>query len=284
MKVQGSDCSILIKTAGREFDVPFAEETIREAVSVLYEEAAIEGDGVCGALRKSAGVTGCVVTPLTFEAAPLLLYLAMGGAAGRRLQLAPMEDAPLFDLIQERGTQRRLFEACGVAGFELRVSRDEALKLKLDLCGFRPPVVFPLDRADSCAAEGSEDFSQGNERYSGGGVTYTINGREYKNIYALTIIARKRAGARAEVWLMRVLEKGNDLPELIEELVITAALLKGGQELNACGMFRITAARLVFVSDETNVNAPDSVVGPLRFYVSGSLHTEVFSVGGGAGL
>jgi hypothetical protein len=29
---------------------------------------------------KSAGVTGCVVTPLTIGTAPLLLYLAMGSA------------------------------------------------------------------------------------------------------------------------------------------------------------------------------------------------------------
>ena len=60
-------------------------ETIREAVSLLVEEGAIEGDGCCRAIRKSGrqaglGVTGCVVTPLTIGTAPLLLYLAMGNA------------------------------------------------------------------------------------------------------------------------------------------------------------------------------------------------------------
>ena len=35
--VQGRDCTMVIKTAYRETDVPYAEETIREAVSLLRE-------------------------------------------------------------------------------------------------------------------------------------------------------------------------------------------------------------------------------------------------------
>jgi hypothetical protein len=50
---------IVIKTQYREMGVPYAEETIREAVSLLKEEAAIEGDGSCGAIRKS-GESLCV--------------------------------------------------------------------------------------------------------------------------------------------------------------------------------------------------------------------------------
>jgi hypothetical protein len=80
MKVQGCDCSIIIKTAHRKMVVPYSEETIREAVSLHVEEAAIEGDGSCRALRKSSGVTGCVVTPLNIGTAPVLLYLAFGSA------------------------------------------------------------------------------------------------------------------------------------------------------------------------------------------------------------
>ncbi|MDR1902538.1 MAG: hypothetical protein LBQ88_09695, partial [Treponema sp.] len=76
MLVNGRDC--LIKTQYRETGIPYAEETIREAVSLLTEEASIEGDGSCRAIRKSGGVAGCVVTPLTIGTAPLLLYLAMG--------------------------------------------------------------------------------------------------------------------------------------------------------------------------------------------------------------
>ena len=85
MLVQGSECSIVIKTSHMEFDVPYSEETLREAVSLLQEEAAIEGDGICRAIRKRGGVTGCVVTPLTIGAAPLLLYLAMGSAETSRI-------------------------------------------------------------------------------------------------------------------------------------------------------------------------------------------------------
>ncbi|MDR0287190.1 MAG: hypothetical protein LBI03_05735, partial [Clostridiales bacterium] len=138
MNIQGCDCSIVIKTAHREMDVPYSNETLREAVSFLQEEASIEGDGVCRGLRKISGVAGCVVTPLTIGTAPLLLYLAMG-AAGLPLyvsetrnlyryclDLSPMEDTELFDLIQDRKNERRLFEGCRVKGFELRVMRDEA--------------------------------------------------------------------------------------------------------------------------------------------------------------
>ena len=80
MKVQGGDCSIVIKTVHRETDIPYSKETIREAFSLLQEEASIEGDGTCRAIRKRNGVTGCIVTPLSIETAPLLLYLAMGAA------------------------------------------------------------------------------------------------------------------------------------------------------------------------------------------------------------
>jgi hypothetical protein len=115
MLVNGCDCSILIKTSHCEMDVPYSEETIREAAAVLQEEAAIEGDGACKAIRKAGGVTGCVVAPLTLGTAPLLLYLAMG-AVGKpvfvsetrnlfkySLCLLPLEDTDRFDLVQDRG-------------------------------------------------------------------------------------------------------------------------------------------------------------------------------------
>ena len=78
MLVNGCDCSIVIKTSHCEIDVPYLEETIREVVSVLQEEAAIKEDGCCEAIRKVGGVAGCVVTDLTLGTALLLLYLAMG--------------------------------------------------------------------------------------------------------------------------------------------------------------------------------------------------------------
>jgi hypothetical protein len=129
MITNGCDCSIVIKTAYRETGIPYAEETIREAVSLLTEEASIEGDGSCRAIRKSGGVRGCVVTPLTIGTAPLLLYLAMGSAGLPlyvsetrnlylyKLNLLPVEGSTRFDLVQDRSGSRKLYEGCAVTSF-----------------------------------------------------------------------------------------------------------------------------------------------------------------------
>jgi len=282
MNVRGADCSIVIKTAYREFDVPYCEETLREAASVLALEAAIEGDGSCRALRKAGGVTGCVVTPLTIGAVPHLLYLAFGFAGNLvfvsetrnlyryQLNLIAMEDTEAFDLVQDRGNERRVFEACRVNGFELRVLRGEAVKLKLDVCGERPPVVYPY--ADIIDRECGE-------RFSGDCVTYKVNGQEYKNIYGVTLVSKKDGGTKTEIWIKRVLNSGFDLPGVIDELSFTAQLLSDAYEHRHFGTFRITLKRLVLVSDETNVNSSDAVIGPLRFYVAGTVTAEVFESG-----
>jgi hypothetical protein len=78
------------------------------------------------------------------------------------------------------------------------------------------------------------------------------------------------------------LEKGSDIPEIIDEMTITAQLLRDTYEYRQFGTFRITIKRLVLVSDETEINAPDTVVGPVRYYVAGVVTTEVFSSGEGA--
>jgi hypothetical protein len=59
-----------------------------------------------------------------------------------RLGLTPMEGGAAFDLLQDRGGERRLFEGCRVKGFELRFNRGEAVHLKLDISGELPPVVY----------------------------------------------------------------------------------------------------------------------------------------------
>src|SRR5215510_11201098 len=155
MLVNGCDCSIVIKTSHCEKNIPFVDETIREAVSLLEENAVIEGGGNCKAIRKNSGVAGCVVTPLTIKTTPLLLYFAFGSAGKPvfvsetrnlyqyRLELLPMEDAEHFDLIQDRGNERRLFEACKVNNFELRIVREESIKLKLEISGEHNPINYP---------------------------------------------------------------------------------------------------------------------------------------------
>jgi hypothetical protein len=285
MFVNGADCSIVIKTSHVERDIPYSDETLREAVSFMEEEASIEGDGICSGIRKRGGVAGCVVTPLTIGTAPLLFSLAMGAAGlpvfvsetrniyQYRLDLIPMEDTEIFDVIQNRNKERRLFEGCRVKGFELRTMRGEALKLKLDITGERPPVVYPY----------SDTFERASgERFSGDCVAYRVNGKEYTNIYGITLVSKKQGGTKTELWIKRALDKGYDLPELIEEIVITAQLLRDIYEYKRFGIFRITIKRLILVSDETEINAADTVIGPLRYYVAGAVTTEVFASGEGS--
>jgi len=279
--VNGCDCSVVVKTACCEKEIPYSDETLREAVSLLEEEAGIEGDGVCGAIRKKGGAAGCVITPLTIGTAPLLLYLAMG-AAGKPvfvsetrglyqcgLNLLPMEDTERFDLIQGRQTsgERRLYEGCRVKGFELRVMRGETVALRLDICGERSPAVYSsadvLERKDE-------------ERFNGDCVAYRINGKEYGNIYGVTLVSKKEGGTRTELRVKRALEKDYDIPQIIDEMTITAQLLRDKYECRRFGIFEITVKRLVLISDETNVNCADAVIGPLRYYVAGTVSTEVF--------
>jgi hypothetical protein len=274
----------VIKTAYREFALPYSEETIREAYSLLQEEAAIEGNGTCRAIRKNGGVTGCVVTPLSIGTAPLLLYLALGVAGAPlfvsetrnvyqyQLDLVPMEGGTVFDLAQDRGNERRLFEGCRVKGFELRFGRGEAVHLKLDICGELPPVVYQ--------GIGNGEWGIGKEsgeRFSGDCVTYRINGTEYQNIYGLTLAAQKAGGTKTELWIKWALQVGHDLPGSIEELTITAQLLRDSYEIRRFGMFRITVKRLVLVADETAIDCADGVIGPLRYYAAGSVCAEVFT-------
>ena len=232
---------------------------------------------------EKSGVTGCIVTPLTIGTAPLLLYLAMGSAGlpvfvsetknifQYKLNLLPMEDTDQFDLIQDRGVERRIFEGCRVNGFELRVMREEALKLKLEICGERYPVIYPY----------IDTFEHENgERFNGNNVTYKINDKEYLNIYGITLTSKKEEGTKTELWIKRALNNGSDLPHIIDEMTITAQLLRDKYEFRHYGTFRITLKKLVLTCDETNVNSTDTVIGPLRYYVADTVSTEVFTSGG----
>jgi len=282
MLVQGSECSIVVKTAHREIDIPYSDETLREAVTLLQEEASIEGDGVCRGLRKNSGVKGCIVTPLTIGTAPLLLYLALGAVGSPvfisetknlfkyKMKNVPLEDTDHFDLIQDRKNERLFFEYCRVFEFELRIMRDEAIKLKFDIVGEWPTRAYPYN--DTFERE------QG-ERFSGDNVTYLINGQEYKNIYGLTLVSKKRSGTKTELWIKRSLQQGTDIPNDIEEIIVTAKLLKDKYEYRYYGTFNITIKKLVLISDETEVNATGAVISPLRFYVTGGVQAEVFTSG-----
>jgi hypothetical protein len=114
MFINGCDCSIAFETSQSRFDIPYVSETIRENNLFLQEEAAIEGESIQRGLIKSNGVTGCVVSLLTLNTAPLLLFLAFGSfenpvfVSGTRnvfqyvLRLFPCEGSKSFDVIQNR--------------------------------------------------------------------------------------------------------------------------------------------------------------------------------------
>ena len=286
MLVNGCECSIVIKTTNNEFDVPYSEETLREAYSLLVEEASIEGDGISRAIRKMGGVTGCIVAPLTISTTPLLLYLAFGSTRlpvfvsetrsiyQHRLELLPMEDTDCFDLLQDRriSNERLLFEGCRVKGFELRIHREESIKIKFETTSECPPITYPYQ--DIFPRETGE-------RFSGDCVKYRINGKEYANIYGLTLSVKKEGGTKTEIWIKWALEKESDIPEIIDEMTITAQLLRDKYESRHYGVFRITLKKLLLTIDETDVNSTGAVIGPLRYYVSGVVSAEVFSSTGG---
>jgi hypothetical protein len=289
MLINGSDCSIVIKTAYREINLLYSLETLREALSLLHEEAAIEGDGTCRTIQLRGGVTGCVVTPLSIKTAPLLLYLAMGTAGKpvyisetrnlycNTLSLLPLEDTEYFDLVQDRGGERKLYESCRVQGFEIRILREETIKLKLDITGEQYPIVYPCKEKPPYQAAEMNDKARGRERFSGDNVTYKINNKEQKDIYGTTLIVKKDGGTKTELWIKRAMNTTHDFPIVIEELTITARLLLEEYEHRQFGTFRLTLKRLVMTADETIIETADTVIGSLRYYVAGVVSVEVFS-------
>ena len=285
MKVQGSDCSIVIKILHHEdnqrlYDVPYSEETIRDAISVLQEEAAIEGDGNCKAIVKKCGITGCIVTPLTIDTVPLLLYLALGSAGKplyisesrnvycSKLNLLALEDTECFDLIQDRGNEKRVLEDCRIQSFEFRIENDNAIKLKLDVCGeISAKTYLYTDVIERTTGE----------RFKSNCVNYYINGKENHFIYGITLSVKKVSGTKTEIWIKRILPVGNELPDCIDDFIIIARLLSTKYEYSNYGLFSIKLKNLVLVSDETNINSSDTVIDPLRFFVNGSVSADIFS-------
>ena len=164
--------------------------------------------------------------------------------------------------------ERQLYEGCRVISFELRCVREETIKLKLDISGEFPKVTYPY-----------KDIFKSyiGERFSGDFVKYKINGKDYFNIYGLTLSVKKEGGTKTELWIKRYLNKETELPEIIGELTITPQLSRDKYEAHHFGAFRITVKKLMLISDETNIDSADTVVGPLRYYVTGTVSAEVFS-------
>jgi hypothetical protein len=289
MFVNGCDCSIAFETFQSRFDVPYVSETIRENILFLQEEAAIEGDSNSRGMIKSNGITGCVVSLLTLNTAPLLLFLVLGSfenpvfVSGTRnifqfgLKLVSFEESKRFEVIQNRkvflSDEKRLFDDCRVKYFELRIERGQSIKLRLDMSSENRPRAYPYDE---------HILREQGECFHSDCVVYLIDEKELKNIYGVTIQCKKENGTKTEVWIKRVLEIGKAIPEHIEELMITARLFRDSYEFGRFGIVRIRLKNLVLISDETNIESPDAVMGLLRYAVNGSVSADVFAIGGNA--
>jgi hypothetical protein len=178
-----------------------------------------------------------------------------------------MEDSAIFDLIQER-ERRVVYEGCRVKGFELRIFRGEAVKLKIDIAGENGPGTYPYTE--------TAEVKQA-ERFKEDGVKYEINGNTNANIYGLTLTAAKNRGTHTEARIHRILRRNEELPPAIENLTITARLFRDRYEWRLPGTFRVRLSRLLLMADETATDAPGAVIGPLRYYVAGNVSAEVFT-------
>jgi hypothetical protein len=217
------------------------------------------------------------------EITPLLMALVLGEMAAPvfvsetrnlhrcDLRLVPFEDSLRFELRQCRGESERQYILCGVVGFELRINKGDALKLRLDISGDYSGISGPVVER--------RDISIG-ERFKEDGAGYVINGRDSKGIYGLIIKTKKdRGGTRTEVWIRRILDCSGDFPATIHTLVITARLFRDTYEEGRFGLFRVCLSGLVLVSDETEVDNAGAVIGPLRYYCADSFTAEVFHEG-----
>jgi hypothetical protein len=279
MSIQGRDCTITIKTEYRSINLPYAEETVRDAISILKEEAPIEGDGICRGIAKNAGVTGCIVTPLTIETTPLLFLLAFGSGGKavyvsetrnlyrQNIVLSPKEDGYVFDLVQERGGSRKLYEGCRVEGFEFRIMRDEVIKMRLDISGDKAPVSYKFPEQVKKVRS---------ERFSELGVSYEVNGNANKDIYSFSMESHKTGGVHTEVKIHRIL-RPEEFPAAIENFTIHAQLYRSQYEERSFGLFRLNFTRLVLMADETVIDSGDTVIGFLRYYVAGQVQAEIFT-------
>jgi len=282
MLVNGRDCSLVINTEHKEIEVPFSDETIREDVCILEEQPSIEGDGVCHVLKKNNGVKGCIITPLTKMTTPLLLYLAMGKKSKpnfitatrnmyrHNLDLIPIEDTEPFVLVQDRKNNQIIYEGCRVTDFEIRIMRNDYIKLKLNIKGDSTRKTY--DKVDVPVRKNEEYFT-------GKNILYIVNNYINTNIYGITINTKKQGGTKTEVIIKRALISGEDLPPFIEDLDICAELFTDIYEERRKGTFSIELKKLVLISDETNVNSSDIVIGSLRYYVTGGMDMTVFTYG-----
>jgi hypothetical protein len=181
-----------------------------------------------------------------------------------------MELGHRFDLIEEWGNKQKTFADCYCVGFELRIMRDCAIYAHIDISGDVGAVTNEKIKGKN------EKII--NERFKEAGVDYVINENTVKNIYGATLKVRKGDGVKTEIEIHRIL-KDEDLPGVIDNMTITARLFRDCYEERHTGTFIIHISKLFLMSDETNIDCADAVIGVVRYFVAGEVTTEIFTEG-----
>jgi hypothetical protein len=186
-------------------------------------------------------------------------------------RLCAADEAARFYLHEQRGNEEKIYPECFCKGFELRIEREEAVKLHIDIGGdiaAKTYIADPVKKNISYA-----------ERFKESGVEYFINQRKYNSIYRFVLSCEKSNGCKTAVLVYRYLNTDSEPPGYIETLTLRANLFRDMYEPGQHGKFSITLSDLRLLSDETEVCAADAVIGGLRYSVCGAVSADVFMEG-----
>jgi len=227
--------------------LPFSEETIREDYQPKKHNPPIEGNDRITAVEGTSGTTGCFVTSLNADTAPFLLALALGKPTR-------------FDIYQIRGTEKRNYPDCWVNGYELRIGREQDIKLRLDVKGVEAPkpAIWNMEANPSMG-----------KRFHGGDTEYIVDGLRRENIYGITLSTTMTEGVGTLIWIHRSMTVGEAFLRSLATLKVIASIPGFG------GWFRLHIENMMPVSDETRVDCADAVIGPIRYWVNGTISFEV---------
>jgi hypothetical protein len=284
--VNGRDYTVRLGTENAEAALPFLSATLREKILFSEEYAPIEGEGWRGGITESAGTEGGFTTALTLESAPVILGAMFGKikhvwyVSGTRdlynhsFMLCASDEAVKFFLCEQCGETEKVYPECFCAGFELRIERDEAVKVRVDIDGNTTAETFHAVPA----VQKMSNIERFNER----GVEYFINQQKYNSIYRFVLSCDKSNGCRTQVLISRYLTIDNEPTAFIGNLTIHANLFRDRYEENQKGKFEITLTNLRLLSDNTEVSSADAVIGGLRYSVGGVEFVDTFMRGMGA--
>jgi hypothetical protein len=289
--IHGNDVSFRLVASNCDIDVPFCGKTLRDKYDVLTGEAAIEGNGLRRSLTEKIGATGGFTTPLTLKTVPPILGAMFGDvktsffvSETRNLyqtdiKLCAADVSNRFTLVEEWGDTKKTYSDCVCSGFELRIHRGEAIKAHLDIDSseIRNEELEMRNEKGAGSREQGENalrFGSG-ERFKADWTSYFLDGNFYNNIYGATLSVNKRGGCKTVLTLQRVLER-IDLPSHLDFLLLSVRLVRERYEERRYGTFSVGLFNLDLISDGTEVNTADAVIGSLRYAVSGDVSADVY--------